>query len=84
MSKFMLEHDRPNCIGCGSCAAINPKHWKMNGDGKSDIEEGKQRPDGWQELEITDKDLEADKQAAESCPVNVMRRKEKKKKKKII
>ena len=72
MTKFLLEHDRPNCIGCAACAAVYPKDWEMNDDGKSDIIKGKIRPDGWQEREITEADLEGDKQAAESCPVNVI------------
>ncbi len=72
MAKLMIEHDRPNCIGCGSCAAINPRRWKMNDDSKADIIGGKSRKDGWQELEISEDDLKQDKETAESCPVNVI------------
>lgn len=77
MAKFLLEHNRPDCIGCAACAAVNPKHWEMNEDGKSDIINGKQREDGWQELEISEEDLEMNKQAAEACPVNVIHLKNK-------
>lgn len=70
MVKYKLEHNRPNCIGCGACVAINEKHWEMNDDGKSGIRGGKKRSDGWQELEIDEKELAVNKEAAESCPVN--------------
>ena len=77
MTKYLLEHDRPNCIGCAACVALLPKRWEMNEDGKSDIIGGKQREDGWQELEIDEEDFEMDKQAAECCPVNVIHLKKK-------
>ena len=72
MGKILLEHNRPECIGCGACAAVAPKFWEMNDDGKSDIKKGKDRKDGWQELDLEEKDFEENKQAAESCPVNVI------------
>ncbi len=84
MGKFLIEHDRPNCIGCGACNAVAPEFWEMNDDGKSDVKCGKKRADGWQELEISEKDLEKNKQAAETCPVNVIHIKDKEKKEKII
>jgi len=82
--KFLLEYDRPNCIGCGACAAVAPEFWEMHDDGKSDIKGGKTRDDKWQELEIEGKDFEANKQAAESCPVNVIHLKKKDTDEKII
>ena len=27
---YTLQHDRPNCIGCGACSVIAPKFWEMN------------------------------------------------------
>ena len=70
--KHQIQHDRPNCIGCAACAAISPDFWVMNEDGKSDIVNSKMREDGWEELDIEDKDFEINKEAAESCPVNVI------------
>ena len=84
MAKYLIEHDRPNCIGCGSCAAGCPNSWEMNDDGKSDIKGGKHRADEWQELEIDEKDFAANKEAAESCPVNVIHIKKKDTGEKII
>lgn len=84
MGKFLIEHDRPNCIGCGACIAVAPEFWEMNDDGKSDVKGGKNRKDGWQEREISEKELDANKQAAETCPVNVIHIKDTEKNKRII
>lgn len=84
MAKFLLEHDRPNCIGCAACAAVCPKRWEMNEDGRSDIICGKQRADGWQETELEEDDFESNKEAAEACPVNVIHLKRKENGEKII
>ena len=84
MAKYKLEHDRSNCIGCAACAAVNEKHWEMVDDGKSDIKNGKNREDGWQELDIEEEDYKANKEAADSCPVNVIHITNKEKNEKII
>jgi ferredoxin len=70
--KYRVEHDKPNCIGCGACAAVAPDYWEMNDDGKADIKKAKTRDDGWQERDIKEEDLQHNKEAAESCPVNVI------------
>ncbi|MBI4448541.1 ferredoxin [Candidatus Woesearchaeota archaeon] len=70
--KWKLTHNRPECIGCGACAAIAPTFWVMAEDGKSDIIDSHKRDDGWEEIEIEDKDEEINREAAESCPVNVI------------
>lgn len=84
MAKYLLEHNRPDCIGCAACAAINPKRWEMNNDGKSDIIGAKTREDGWQELELEEEDFERNKEAADACPVNVIHLKKKDTGEKII
>ena len=84
MAKFVIEHDRPNCIGCGACAAVAPEFWEMNSDGKSDIKEAVNRQDGWQELEIEEQHYESNKAAADSCPVNVIHLKNKETGEKMI
>lgn len=70
--KFVLQHDRPNCIGCAACEAVSPDFWEMNEDGKSDIKKGKSLESGWQELNLEEKDFNVNKEAADSCPVNVI------------
>ena len=72
MAKYKIKHDRPNCIGCGACAAINEEFWEMNADGKSDLKDAEKLEDGTEELEIDEKDFESNREAAESCPVNVI------------
>ena len=70
--KYILQHDRPNCIGCAACEAVAPDFWEMNVDGKSDIKQAKDKENGWQEMKIEEKDYEANNEAANSCPVNVI------------
>lgn len=71
--KFKIKHDRPNCIGCNACANIVPEFWEMSDlDGKADVVGSTKTTDGWEELEITEKDFERNMDAAESCPVNVI------------
>lgn len=70
--KYQLQHDRPNCIGCAACAAVAPDFWEMNEDGKSDIVGCKKKDDEREELSIEEKDYKANKEAADSCPVNVI------------
>jgi len=70
--KYKIQHNRPDCIGCAACAAVAPKFWVMHEDGKSDIVDSSKRDDGWEELDIKEDDFVANKEAAESCPVNVI------------
>ncbi len=73
MTKFIIQYDRNGCIGAGVCAAVAPDHWVMNQDGKADLVNAKQVSDGQFELEIDEKDLEINKQAAEGCPAVVIK-----------
>ena len=82
--KYKLFHDRPNCIGCAACAAVAPDFWSMNEDGKSDIIGCKKNNDETEELDIGEKDYAANKEAADSCPVNVIHIINKQTKEKII
>jgi len=81
---FKLLHDRENCIGCGACAVIASDFWEMADDGKSDIIKGVNRPDKWQERVISEKDVEINKEAAESCPVEIIHIEDEETKEKII
>ena len=72
MSKFKIVHDRPGCIACGACAALNPKDWEMaeedglstllNSD-KVGVEEHK---------DISVEEYEDNRECADACPVNVI------------
>ena len=84
MVKFKIEHNRPDYIGCAACAAISPEYWEMHEDGKSDIKDSIKRADGWEERDIEEKELIANKDAADACPVNVIHIKNKETDEKII
>jgi len=71
-SQYTLQHNRPDCIGCAACEAVAPDFWEMKEDNKSDIKGGRNRDDGWQELDLKEKNFQENKEAAESCPVNVI------------
>lgn len=64
-------HQVEKCIGCGNCTMICPEHFEMGENGKahlkgSEMKEGKEILEG---VEITD-EL---KQAAQSCPVQIIK-----------
>lgn len=65
------------CIGCGSCAAVCPKFWDMDYEkGKAVLKGGKINETGNEsELEIAgnDDDIKCNKEAAEVCPVAVIK-----------
>jgi ferredoxin len=70
--KKEIQHDKPNCIGCAACAAIDPKTWVMNKDGKADIVNGESFKEGWQRKDIKEEEFQDNMDAADSCPVNVI------------
>ena len=77
MPNFRIEHDRPNCIACGACAAVAPDFWEMApSDGKSDIRGSERIMNGseivLEKLQIEEKDFQLNKDAADACPVNVI------------
>jgi len=84
MAKYTIEHDKPNCIGCGACAAVAPDFWSMADDGKSTIKGAKKTKNNGETIDIEEKDFAINKEAAESCPVNVIHIIDIKSKKKLI
>ncbi|KKQ68274.1 MAG: hypothetical protein A3F95_00570 [Candidatus Nealsonbacteria bacterium RIFCSPLOWO2_12_FULL_39_31] len=60
-------HNRGICIGCGSCAAVCPKHWKMGNDGKSTLLSAKDL--GGEKYELDVSKIECNQEAADICPV---------------
>ncbi len=73
IKKIIMCHKRSSCIGCGSCAFLAPKNWKMNDeDGKADLVGGIEK--GGNVVGAVDEaDLEANKKAAEACPMNIIK-----------
>ena len=72
MPKFIITLDREKCIGSGACAVAASSFWRLDGD-KTNIIGGKKNADNSiQTREIDEKDLKANVDAAESCPVNAI------------
>ncbi len=72
---YVIQHDRPKCIGCAACAAVAPESWEMTADdGKSDLI-GSKRTANSGEIKLEELELEelrGNRDAAEACPVNVI------------
>lgn len=84
MADYEIKHDRNNCISCGACAAISQEYWEMGADGKSDVKGGVKNADGSMSKEISQAEFDANKQAADACPVNVIHIVDKKTNQQII
>ncbi len=68
-----IVHYREKCIGCNSCVEYAPDFWKMDKkDGKSNLV-GSTDKKGVSVLDISLVDVEVNKKAAKSCPVNIIR-----------
>ena len=66
-------HFRNDCIGCNSCAEIDPIHWKINEkDGKIDLLNSIKKGNNYV-LSITNVDLEKAQQAARDCPMRIIK-----------
>ncbi len=53
---------------------LAPKNWKMNEeDGKSDLQNGKMKGNKMVVAQIDEADYEANKDAAEACPVQCIK-----------
>lgn len=63
--KIIQEHEK--CIGCGSCAAICPKYWEIDNNGKGRPKNHKINSKGNYEIEI--KEIECNRETADACPV---------------
>ena len=72
MKKCKFVYDRENCIGCGSCAALDSENWQTAPDGKSNLTNSKEIDDELYEKEFPEKDLEKNIEIARVCPVNVI------------
>ena len=61
-----IDHDLPNCIGCGACAAIEPEVWEMKS-----MEDGQFKAVN-NKTKITKEEYPKQKECADCCPVNVI------------
>ncbi|MFN8256881.1 MAG: ferredoxin [Bacteroidales bacterium] len=68
-----ISHHRIRCIGCGYCEEVAPFRWKMNGNnGKSDLIGGVVKKD-FVIATVSDDELLANEEAADLCPVKIIR-----------
>jgi len=68
MAKVVQQRDK--CIGCGTCVAVCPDFWQMGSDGKSTLKGAKDT--GANKFELETQDAGCNKEAASSCPVQVI------------
>lgn len=67
--KTGIIHDKEQCIGCSACAAIDPKNWQIDQEGKASLSKSR-KVEGHEERIVADKELESFRAVAESCPAN--------------
>lgn len=73
IKKISISQKREDCIGCGACTAFAPDTWSMSSeDGKADLK-GAVDKDGMMVAEIDEEKLEENKQAADACPVQIIK-----------
>ena len=65
-------HEREKCIGCNSCVAVCPEHFKENSDGKVDLK-GAKLHEETNNYEIEIEELDCLEEASSVCPVEIIR-----------
>jgi len=65
-------HQRPKCIGCGSCVAVCPGFFELDTkDGLANLKTSKRLGDGSEELEVNK--VGCIKEAADVCPIQIIK-----------
>ena len=72
MAKYKVIYDRAGCIGAAACVGMDGKYWEMNSDGKADLK-GSTEENGMHVKIIDEADYSAAKDAADACPVAVIK-----------
>lgn len=75
MPRVKVIYNREGCIGAAACELASPKFWKLANDNKANLLGAKLNPETLKyelELDVTEKELSSLKEAAESCPVQVI------------
>ena len=68
-----VTHHRIKCIGCGYCEEVAPFRWQMDGtDGKSTLVGANGKRDIYT-IQVMDDEFEANIEAADACPINIIR-----------
>jgi len=68
-----ITHFREKCIGCNYCAEVAPFRWTMDeADGKSNLRDGREKKGVFTGI-AADDEFEQNREAAEICPMNIIR-----------
>ncbi len=70
--KYKIIYDREGCIGAAACAAVNPQDWDIVEDGKANLLKSTKTNAHWERI-IDESELARNMEAAESCPVKVIK-----------
>jgi len=74
MTKIKLIHHRNDCIGCNSCVEHSPSDWEISDeDGKSNLKGSKETKKGIFVKEISEAELEENKNAQRDCPSRIIK-----------
>lgn len=69
----IITHQREKCIGCNYCVELAFDRWRMSKkDGKATLLGGENKK-GFHTVRTDDVEFEANKRAAEACPVNIIK-----------
>ncbi len=70
---IVITLQREKCIGCNYCVEHAPERWAMSKkDGKSVLLDSRERS-GFYTAKVNDEEFEANKNAAKSCPVKIIK-----------
>lgn len=73
-NKITISHKRNDCIGCGACTMAASEQWSMSmEDGKATLKDAAWKNDEFMVGEIDEDVLESNKEAADSCPVQIIK-----------
>jgi ferredoxin len=72
MATHKIIHKKPDCIGCGACAAICPDFWEMDDDNLSHLKGSVMNGTQEERLINTEEDRARNQEAAECCPVEII------------
>ena len=73
--RYRVVYERSKCIGAAVCAAMDEKNFVMNADGLADLVGGiKKDSDVWEKIvELDEEGKKRLLEAAEGCPVTIIR-----------
>jgi len=73
MAKYKIIQLKEECISCGACAAICPEFWQMDDEGMAHLKESVKVDDHWERIITTEDERARNQEAAEACPVTIIK-----------